>query len=287
MLNSQLNMWYSQWFVRWFPSGSQAAFFLPSVGYLSRWLWTLNLHITTIASLPLFRSTTMSEHLVLHQLSESLVFLRLAAFILAFVIASALYALYTSQQKKRLPLPPGPRPWPILGNALDLPSESSWLTYTEWKKTYGKLTPHMQPWRCNVWPIVDMTGDVIYVQALGRPIVILNSYKAAHDLLDKKVSYADRPKFHMVGELWVCHHLLFSATSDWNPVFPTFVRMGWERYIPATQYGDKLRQFRRMMHGFMSKGAVDRFWPVQQAEVRFFLKTLLRRPEDFLEQFRV
>lgn len=39
-----------------------------------------------------------------------------------------------------LPLPPGPRPLPFLGNALRLDTARPWLTYTEWKKEYGGWT---------------------------------------------------------------------------------------------------------------------------------------------------
>jgi hypothetical protein len=36
-----------------------------------------------------------------------------------------------------LSYPPGPRPLPIIGNLLDIPTDSSWLAYTEYSKTYG------------------------------------------------------------------------------------------------------------------------------------------------------
>lgn len=40
---------------------------------------------------------------------------------------------------KRLPLPPGPRGLPILGNYFDLPNgEKDWLTYTKWGEKYGQ-----------------------------------------------------------------------------------------------------------------------------------------------------
>ena len=39
---------------------------------------------------------------------------------------------------KGLPLPPGPKGYPLIGNLFDLPVSKPWLVYDEWFKTYGK-----------------------------------------------------------------------------------------------------------------------------------------------------
>lgn len=37
-------------------------------------------------------------------------------------------------------LPPGPKPWPFIGNLLDLPhAKHPWLVYREWSSIYGAL----------------------------------------------------------------------------------------------------------------------------------------------------
>ena len=38
----------------------------------------------------------------------------------------------------RLPLPPGPKGYPLIGNFFDMPAHRSWIVYDEWRKTYGK-----------------------------------------------------------------------------------------------------------------------------------------------------
>lgn len=39
----------------------------------------------------------------------------------------------------RLPLPPGPKPLPLIGNVLDMPKYHEWYTYQDWNKKYGLL----------------------------------------------------------------------------------------------------------------------------------------------------
>lgn len=49
-------------------------------------------------------------------------------------------------------------------------------------------------------------GDVIYLNALGQSIVVLNSQQAALDLLQRRAAiYSDRPQTVVVGELYVLH----------------------------------------------------------------------------------
>ena len=38
-----------------------------------------------------------------------------------------------------LPLPPGPKGYPLIGNIFDMPTEKPWVVYDEWRKTYGKF----------------------------------------------------------------------------------------------------------------------------------------------------
>ncbi|KDQ13798.1 hypothetical protein BOTBODRAFT_360742 [Botryobasidium botryosum FD-172 SS1] len=79
---------------------------------------------------------------------------------------------------RNLPLPPGPKPEPIIGNARHIPEES-WLKFTEWR---------------------DIYGDIVHLNILGTRIVVLSSYEACADLF-KKAIYSDRPRFYVMDRL--------------------------------------------------------------------------------------
>ena len=53
------------------------------------------------------------------------------------------YILFRQSKKDRsnpkgLPLPPGLKGYPLIGNLFDLPVNDAWLVYDEWSKTYGE-----------------------------------------------------------------------------------------------------------------------------------------------------
>lgn len=72
------------------------------------------------------------------------------------------------------PLPPGPKPLPLIGNIHQHPGTEQWKTYQQWHGKYGPL---------------------IYTKLAGFNVIIIGSHKVAHDLLEKRGRiYSSRPR---------------------------------------------------------------------------------------------
>ncbi|KAJ6477610.1 hypothetical protein C8R45DRAFT_934276 [Mycena sanguinolenta] len=101
------------------------------------------------------------------------------------------YVLWKSALRKRN-VPPGPRRWPLIGSVLEIPRAHQWVTFSKWAETYGDL----HSIGVAIPSDYNTPGNIVYVDALGQPMFIINSAKVAIDLLDKRGSiYSDRPSF--------------------------------------------------------------------------------------------
>jgi cytochrome P450 len=79
-----------------------------------------------------------------------------------------------------LPLPPGPKPLPLIGNLHQAPSVYPWRVFQQWSKQYGPI------YRLQFGP---------------STIIMLNNHETAHDLLNKRSSiYSSRPRVVMAAE---------------------------------------------------------------------------------------
>lgn len=90
-----------------------------------------------------------------------------------------------------LPLPPGPKGWPVIGNLLNMPTEFEWKTYHEWCKKFSMFC-----FWFSVIPGTDHTltdTDILHVPVLGTNIIVLDTPEAVTDLLEQRSSiYSDR-----------------------------------------------------------------------------------------------
>lgn len=81
-------------------------------------------------------------HLILKPCRRSfpqMLFSHFGLFELSFSVFVFTLILQTKRRRNKLPLPPGPRGLPIVGNAFDIPLVRMPQTYFEWTKKYGTL----------------------------------------------------------------------------------------------------------------------------------------------------
>ncbi|KAJ8079583.1 hypothetical protein PM082_011170 [Marasmius tenuissimus] len=83
-----------------------------------------------------------------------------------FIIILALYLRKTTFNHRSGRLPPGPKRLPLIGNLLQVPTKFEWQTYHKW---------------CE-----ELATDIIHLDALGLSIVVLDSIKAAQELVEKR-----------------------------------------------------------------------------------------------------
>ncbi|PPQ70878.1 putative Dimethyltryptamine 4-hydroxylase (PsiH) [Gymnopilus dilepis] len=151
-----------------------------------------------------------------------------------------------SRRARRARLPPGPPgiPLPFVGNLFDMPSNSPWLTYLQWGETYQT--------------------DIIYLNAGGTEMVILNTLEAITDLLEKRGSiYSGRFESTMVNEL-----------------------MGWDFDLGFITYGERWREERRMFSKEFNEKNIKQFRHAQIRAANLLVGQLTKTPERWHQLIR-
>ncbi|CAE6462182.1 unnamed protein product [Rhizoctonia solani] len=162
----------------------------------------------------------------------------------SLLAAWALYAM--SRHTRKLPLPPGPKPDPLIGHLRVLPTSDEHLIYTRWAK--------------------ELNSDIISITIFGQTFIVLNSAETANELLDKRSTiYSSRPQLPMI-------------------TYPDLV--DWSKLTALLPYGDRWRAQRRVTHSVLHKTASEEFWPSLVKESRLALQRISINPGNFIEDVR-
>ncbi len=147
--------------------------------------------------------------------------------VLALLSLGTVFFLFT-RKRRPLPLPPGPRGLPIIGNFFNRPTKNAFLVYKDWGTLYK--------------------SDIVSMEVLGQPTVIINTVKVAKELLEGRSEiYADRPRkytclfcsltsslhlktgLYMLTELmrWSWGFSFMRYSADWTYVFSQSFQSFW------------------------------------------------------------
>ncbi|KAJ7882316.1 cytochrome P450, partial [Mycena leptocephala] len=115
------------------------------------------------------------------------------------VFGATLYHAFSRNKRSTLPLPPGPRKLPLVGNLFDISADFEWEKYMEWSKEYN--------------------SDIIHLNLAGQSVIVLSSLEATEALLEKRSAlYSDRSDLPMVNGLmgWDFNIALMKYGDTWR-----------------------------------------------------------------------
>jgi hypothetical protein len=146
-------------------------------------------------------------------------------------------------------------------------------------------------------PSDNLSGNIIYVHALGQPIIILNGYGAAHELFEKRSAiYSSRPRMVRILPFRICLVSLVPFNRSWQAnctsspkcrirLLPYF-RMGLNKDIPFMPYGPQFQKMRRLVHKEFTGMALQKYYPLFERESRILARNLLANPEKSSNSIR-
>ncbi|ESK89576.1 cytochrome p450 [Moniliophthora roreri MCA 2997] len=150
------------------------------------------------------------------------------------LLSLCIYIVYLSTRRTGR-LPPGPKGYPIVGNTFQLDPNRPWHTFVQWKKEYG---------------------DIVHFRLFNQDVILLNSAKAAGDLLDRRAAnYSQRPR---------------SVVAEY---------MTGGMLLVLINIGAKWRSMRRAAHEALNVRASTRYYPMQMREGIRLAMDLLESPE--------
>ncbi|KAK7002188.1 O-methylsterigmatocystin oxidoreductase [Favolaschia claudopus] len=157
--------------------------------------------------------------------------------LILFAVSTVLVPLYLLHRLRRPSspsYPPGPPKDPIIGHLRYMPSTNRAMVFREWAKTFG---------------------DVIYLDVLGKPMIVLNTEQVAIELLNKRSSiYSDRPRFVL------------------------YEMIGWSTTLSLMSYGKQFSTHRQLHHSYLNRNKCREFRPMQTLEAYSLVNNLLNCP---------
>lgn len=104
----------------------------------------------------------------------------------------------------------------------------------------------------------------MYLENFGAPLVFLNSYSAACELLERRSSiYSDRPIITMLNEL-----------------------QQWDWLLPFSRYGERWRKSSSSFKRYMEHNHLTKYHGKQTQDAHVLLQNMIQNPADFFKHVR-
>ncbi|PIL24686.1 cytochrome P450 [Ganoderma sinense ZZ0214-1] len=153
----------------------------------------------------------------------------LAGIVIAFAFLYSRYLAAWRARSRRLPLPPGPKPLPIIDNMLDWPTNRQWVVFRDMCAQYG---------------------DILHLKILGQHIVVLGSPEAISELLEKRsANTSDRPQVPLMELTGIDASFSAMPYGQW---WRRHKRAFWQHFNPGAIPSYQPIQ-RRGAHKFLNK----------------------------------
>ncbi|KAJ3914413.1 cytochrome P450 [Lentinula edodes] len=138
------------------------------------------------------------------------------------------------------PLAPGS----FLSLETDMPMTDQHIVFAQWAEKFD--------------------SDILHLKVVGGNCIVLSSYEAAMDLLDKRSSiYSSRPRVTMLQDL-----------------------IGWEGDLVYLPYGNAWKAHRKLLHQEFHPSDSSAYRPHHKKALRLFLNNLIETPEEWLRHIQ-
>ncbi|KAF9266522.1 cytochrome P450 [Marasmius fiardii PR-910] len=159
-----------------------------------------------------------------------------------FVAVTVLVTVAFASHRRKPHYPSGPKGRFLVGNLFDIPAQKPWKVYREWGKLYG---------------------DYIHMDFFGQHMLVVNSWKVADELFEKRSRiYSDRPFIAMA------------------------VLTGWVMNAGAKGYGQEWRLHRKLYQQGFRSTVVPEYQPILSSKSSQFMLNLRQSPKLFAEHIR-
>jgi len=159
---------------------------------------------------------------------------------------------------------PGPTPLPLIGNLLQIPRETPWVTYKEWSEQYGESLHSSVLQSPLSFTKSPQPGPCIHLEVVGKHVLVLNEGKDAEELFSKRgLSNSERPHLVMAGEL-----------------------VGFGRGLALLPYDEDAREARKLIHLTVGAKNLTTYTTLLEAETMRYLRGLRDTPENFLNHLK-